>query len=104
VTALARLRNRRPTRRRGLPDSPVLADRPSRRAPGEPHLHGPTLQRIAANFRGAFGAIVSADEASAWLRLSSQTPPKDGCVDSTPRAQRFATTGGLGHIPGSRVV
>ena len=41
------------TQRRGLPHSPVIAYRPSRHAPGEPHPHGPTLQRIVANFRGA---------------------------------------------------
>jgi hypothetical protein len=59
------------------------AYRRSSRSPGEPHSYGPTLHRLAANSRGTFGAIVSADQAAAWLRLPSQTPPKEGCVDTT---------------------
>jgi hypothetical protein len=69
VTALARLTNG--------------TCRPSCRAPGDQHSSGPTLHRLDANSRGPFGAIVSADEAAAWLRLPSQTPPKEGCVDTT---------------------
>jgi hypothetical protein len=58
--------------------------RPSCRAPGDQHWNGPTSHRLDANSRGPFGAIVSADQAGAWLRLPSLTPPKEGCVETTP--------------------
>ena len=67
--------------------------RPSCRAPGDRPSNGPTSHRLDANSRGPFGAIVSTDQAAAWLRLPSQTPPKEGCVDTTPAASVLATTG-----------
>jgi hypothetical protein len=71
--------------------------RPSCRAPGDQHSNGPTSHRLDANSRGPFGAIVSADQAAAWLRLPSQTPPREGCVETTPtpafsHAAGFATS------------
>jgi hypothetical protein len=67
--------------------------RPSCRALGDQHSNGPTFHRLDANSRGPFGAIVSADQAAAWLRLPSQTPPKEGCVETTPSRSAFATIG-----------
>ena len=58
--------------------------RPSCRSPGEPHSNGPSSHRLDANSRGPFVAIVSADQAAASLRLPSQTPPKEGSVETTP--------------------
>jgi hypothetical protein len=49
--------------------------RPSRRPPGEQPLHGLRLHWTAANSRGSLGAIVSANEAAAWLRPTWLTPP-----------------------------
>ena len=71
--------------------------RPSCRAPGDPHSNGPTSHRLDANSRGPFGAIVSADQAAAWLRLPSQTPPKEGCVETTPTPS-VQSRGRLRHI------
>ena len=69
--------------------------RPSCRAPGDQHSNGPTSHRLDASSRGPFGAIVSADQAAAWLRLPSQTPPKEGCVETTPTPQRLPRLVGL---------
>lgn len=71
--------------------------RPSCRAPGDQHSNGPTSHRLDANSRGPFGAIVSADQAAAWLRLPSQTPPKEGCVETTPTPS-VQSRGRLRHI------
>jgi hypothetical protein len=61
VTALARLT--------------IGTCRPSCRAPGDQHSNGPTSHRLDANSREPFVAIVSTDQAAAWLRLPSQAPP-----------------------------
>jgi hypothetical protein len=67
----------------------IRAARLSRRRLAEPRLRGLLCHRLVANWRGASGATVSADQARAWLRLPLQTPPRMDAPTLRPREASY---------------